>query len=134
MALQPGTRLGLYERLTPLDAGTMGEVFRSGLIRRRLAVAIGTPLLVALLLLSAACGSKNISLEINDDASITARVKTALLNDQQIGATKIDVTTVDRVVTISGLVKSKADEERAVQIVRGVVGVGEVRSALRMAD
>jgi hyperosmotically inducible protein len=102
--------------------------------QRQLAVVIGTPLLLVLLLVSSACASKNISVEIDDDAAITARVKTALLNDRQIGATRIDVTTADRVVTISGPVKSKADEERAVQIVRAVPGVGDVRSVLRIAD
>ena len=107
---------------------------RSRLIRRRLqALVIGAPLVVLVLVVSA-CGSKNISPGIDDDAAITARVKTALLNDQQIGVTKIDVTTVNHVVTISGLVKSKADEERAVQIARDVAGGSEVRSALRIAD
>jgi hyperosmotically inducible protein len=66
-----------------------------------------------------------------DDASITARVKTALLNDPQVGATKIDVATSQGVVTITGEVKSKAEEERAVQLARQVNGVKEVVSKLK---
>jgi hyperosmotically inducible periplasmic protein len=97
------------------------------------AVVIGTLLLVVPVVVSA-CATRNISPGLDDDAAITARVKTALLNDQQIGVTKIDVTTVDGVVTISGPVKSKADEERAVQIAQRVAGVREVRSTLRIAD
>ena len=38
-----------------------------------------------------------------DDASITARVKTVLLNDTQVAATKIDVVSNQGVVTLSGL-------------------------------
>jgi hyperosmotically inducible periplasmic protein len=86
---------------------------------------------VLVVVMVSACGGKHVIPDL-DDAMITASVKTALLNDEQIGATKIDVTTVDRVVTISGPVKAKADEERAVQIAQGVAGVREVRSALRI--
>lgn len=65
-----------------------------------------------------------------DDATITARVKTVLLNDPQIGATKIDVSTAAGVVTISGTVKSKADEARAIELTRQVTGVRDVKSTL----
>ena len=70
--------------------------------------------------------------ETVDDAAITARVKTALLNDREIGALNIDVTTANGVVTISGLVKTKDEEARAVQLAQGVGGVREVRSTLRV--
>jgi osmotically-inducible protein OsmY len=68
-----------------------------------------------------------------DDAAITARVKTMLLNDTQVSATKIDVTTVNGVVTISGSVPSKADEARAIEIVRQVSGVKDVKSTLQLS-
>jgi len=88
---------------------------------------------VLVLVMMSACGGKHVAPEL-DDAMITARVKTELLNDRQLGATKIDVTTVDGVVTISGPVKAKADEERAIQLAQSVDGVREVRSALRAGD
>jgi hyperosmotically inducible protein len=66
-----------------------------------------------------------------EDATITARVKTALLNDQTIGATKIDVTTADGVVTLSGTVKSRADEARAIELARQTPGVKDVKSTLQ---
>jgi hyperosmotically inducible periplasmic protein len=66
-----------------------------------------------------------------DDATITARVKTALLNDQQISATKIDVTTTNGVVTISGTVRNRADEQRAIELARQTPGVKEVKSTLQ---
>jgi hyperosmotically inducible protein len=67
-----------------------------------------------------------------DDATITARVKTMLLNDQQISATKIDVATTDGVVTVSGTVKSQAEAARAVELAKQVTGVREVKSALQI--
>src|SRR5213593_3967512 len=65
-----------------------------------------------------------------DDATITARVKTMLLNDPQVAATKIDVSTTGGVVTLSGTVKSKADEARAIDVARKVTGVRDVKSTL----
>jgi len=66
-----------------------------------------------------------------DDATITARVKTALLNDQQISATKIDVTTSNGVVTMSGTVRSRAEEARAIEVARQTPGVKDVKSTLQ---
>ena len=65
-----------------------------------------------------------------DDATISARVKTVLLNDPQVAATKIEVSTAGGVVTLSGSVKSKADEARAIQVARTVTGVRDVKSTL----
>jgi osmotically-inducible protein OsmY len=95
-------------------------------------------LAVPLTLMSIACasssmrtgGSSSTSMSANEDQTITARVKTVLLNDTQIGATRIDVATASGVVTISGTVKSKADEQRAIQLARQVPGVKDVRSTL----
>ena len=84
-------------------------------------------------LLVTACGGKTISSTM-DDATITARVKTALLNDTQVNATKIDVTTANGVVTMSGTVKSKQDEERAVQLARQVNGVKDVKANLTVGS
>jgi hyperosmotically inducible protein len=69
-----------------------------------------------------------------DDATITARVKTVLLNDPQVAATKIDVSTTGGIVTLSGTVKSKADEERAIQVARQVTGVRDVKSTLQITS
>jgi hyperosmotically inducible periplasmic protein len=68
-----------------------------------------------------------------DDASISARVKARLLNDPQVRATDINVSTAQGVVTISGRVGSKADEARAVDIARQVSGVRDVKSALQVS-
>jgi hyperosmotically inducible periplasmic protein len=67
-----------------------------------------------------------------DDATLTTRVKTALLNDPEIGGRRIEVETVRGVVTLSGQVRSDAEEAKALQIARSVPGVAEVRSALQV--
>src|SRR5207248_732969 len=60
-----------------------------------------------------------------DDATVTARVKAALLNDPQVDATKVDVTTNGGIVTLTGTVRSKAEEARAIELARKVTGVRE---------
>jgi hyperosmotically inducible periplasmic protein len=83
-----------------------------------------------------ACGSTSIRMTDAsggmDDATITARVKTMLLNDQQVGATKIDVSTTNGIVTVSGSVKTAAEAARAVDLARQVTGVREVKSTLQV--
>ena len=78
----------------------------------------------------AAC-SKTIDQTI-DDATITAAVKTALVNDPQVGAMKIDVDTANGVVTLSGIVASQADAEHAMALARRAPGVKNVKSELRV--
>ena len=77
-----------------------------------------------------ACG-KTVSQTI-DDATITAHVKTALLNDPQVGAMKIDVDTTSGIVTLSGAVKSQAEAARAIELARTATGVKEVKSTLQV--
>jgi hyperosmotically inducible protein len=86
--------------------------------------------LVVLPLTFGACG-KTIG-ETIDDATITARVKTALLNDPQVGGMKIDVDTTQGVVTMSGIVKSDAEASRAIQLARQASGVKDVKSTLQV--
>jgi len=84
-------------------------------------------ILIAPLLLSA-CG-KSVG-ETIDDATITTRVKTAFVNDPMVGALRIDVDSFKGVVTLSGRVKSKMEEEKAIALARGTKGVTDVKSTL----
>jgi osmotically-inducible protein OsmY len=89
------------------------------------------PALVLLAPLSnAACG-KTVG-ETLDDATITTRVKTAMLNDPGVGALRIDVDTYRGVVTLSGRVKSEAEREQAISLARRIDGVTEVKDALQV--
>ena len=89
-------------------------------------------LLVTLLapLMMAACG-KTVG-ETIDDATITTRVKTALLNDPEVGGLRIDVDTFKGVVTLSGRVKTKNEEAKAVALARKIDGVSDVKSTLQV--
>jgi osmotically-inducible protein OsmY len=89
-------------------------------------------LLLAFLIpaMTAGCG-KSVG-ETIDDATITARVKTALLNDPEVGGLAIDVDTFKGVVTLSGRVKSKGEELKAMQLARQVPGVADVKSTLQI--
>ena len=85
--------------------------------------------LIAPLLLSA-CG-KTVG-ETIDDATITTRVKTSLLNDPEVGGLRIDVDTFKGVVTLSGRVKTREEETKAVALARKISGVAEVKSTLQV--
>ena len=93
-----------------------------------------TAFLLALVLLApialAGCG-KTVG-ETIDDATITTRVKTAFINDEQVGALRIDVDTFKGVVTLSGRVKTKAEEQKAITIARSIKGVLDVKSTLQI--
>jgi osmotically-inducible protein OsmY len=85
--------------------------------------------LIAPLMLTA-CG-KTVG-ETIDDATITTRVKTALLNDPDVGGLRIDVDTFKGVVSLSGRVKTKDEEAKAMQLARKISGVVDVKSTLQI--
>ena len=65
------------------------------------------------------------------DATITAKVKTALGNDELVKARNINVDTMRGVVTLNGSVGSAAEKERAITLAKRVEGVSDVRDNLR---
>jgi hyperosmotically inducible protein len=67
-----------------------------------------------------------------DDATITTRVKTALLNDPGVAGQKIDVNASAGVVTLTGVVKTKEEEARAIELAKQVQGVTDVKSSLQV--
>jgi hyperosmotically inducible periplasmic protein len=96
---------------------------------KRTTVFLLVATLLAPLLLSA-CG-KSVG-ETIDDATITTRVKTSLLNDPDVGGLRIDVDTFKGVVTLSGRVKTREEETKAVALARKISGVSEVKSTLQV--
>src|SRR5690606_18355712 len=69
-----------------------------------------------------------------DDSSITAKVKAALVDDENIKSTDISVKTDKKVVTLSGFVESQAQAEQAVTVAKGVEGVTSVSDKLHVRD
>lgn len=65
-----------------------------------------------------------------DDASVTAKVKSTLLADNQVSGMKIDVDTSNGVVTLNGSVSTAAERARAEQLARDIEGVRSVKNNL----
>jgi len=66
-----------------------------------------------------------------DDAGITMRVKTRLLDDPLVKGLQIDVDTRNTVVFLTGTVGSEAERKQAIEIARTTEGVTNVESNLR---
>ena len=100
----------------------------------KLATTVFLTVVVFAPMMAAACGARGgtaVSRSI-DDATISTRVKTALLNEPGITVTKVDVQTSQGVVTLTGSVKSKEEEAHVIATARKIEGVRDVKSALQI--
>jgi osmotically-inducible protein OsmY len=85
---------------------------------------------LVLVVLLSACAAK--ASRPADDLTITTAVKIALLSDAQVGGLRLEVKTVQGMVTLSGTVKSDADARQAAAVARQVRGVRGVTSELKI--
>lgn len=69
--------------------------------------------------------------EYIDDATVTTRVKTALVQDPKVRAMQVNVETYRGVVQLSGFVDNEGDARRAVELARSVPGVRSVKNDIR---
>lgn len=69
-----------------------------------------------------------------DDGVITTKVKTALLADDTVKGLDINVDTANGTVTLNGTVDNQTQADRAVEISKGIEGVGNVQSNLKVND
>jgi hyperosmotically inducible protein len=69
-----------------------------------------------------------------DDFTLSTKVKIELLSDRQLGSLRLDVSTLNGVVTLSGTVTSQADADRAVAAAKHVAGVRSVTSQLTIGS
>jgi len=67
-----------------------------------------------------------------DDATVTGRVKTALLADPDIKSFDISVLTSQGEVQLTGFVDNQGQIDRATQIARATEGASSVKSELRI--
>lgn len=70
--------------------------------------------------------------EYIDDSVITTKVKAAILKEEDLKVTEINVETFKGVVQLSGFVSSQAEINRAVTVARGVAGVKDVKNDMRV--
>src|SRR5690606_33302049 len=68
--------------------------------------------------------------QVVSDASITAKVKAALIGDETTKARQINVDTSRGVVKLTGAVDSQAAVDRALQIAQATEGVNSVQNQL----
>lgn len=69
-----------------------------------------------------------------DDSAITSHVNSEMVKDSTVKAHQIDVDTIDGHVTLTGVVGTRAEASRAVQIARGVSGVKSVKNNLQIGE
>lgn len=68
--------------------------------------------------------------EVIDDSVITGKVKTALMSDEAIEGTSINVDTAQGVVTLTGVVEDQNQLNRALEIATQTEGVRSVNNRL----
>jgi osmotically-inducible protein OsmY len=99
-------------------------------LQRRLAVLIAAAVLGA-----TGCAStseKGSAGAYFGDAAITTRVKTAIFNEPGVKSMDISVRTEDKVVQLSGYVKSRAEKTKVAEVARKVDGVTKVKNDLQV--
>jgi len=67
-----------------------------------------------------------------DDATLTAKVKAALLQAPDVKGTDVNVTTEKGIVQLSGFVATQTEIERAMALTRAVNGVKEVHNKMSL--
>ena len=100
-------------------------------MNRRSMASLSGALLVAL----AACGgtpTRESTGEYIDDAAITAKVKSAFVEDPDVSALAIAVETFKGKVQLSGFANTRREADRASELARKVAGVESVKNDIRL--
>jgi len=95
--------------------------------------AITLAVLTGITLIASGCavtrGQESVGSYI-DDKTITASVKTKLLEDKTTGGLSINVDTLNGTVSLGGFAKSQAEKDQAGAIARNTKGVRELHNNL----
>ena len=91
-----------------------------------LALGSGTAVFAAA---PAAAASQDQSAQPGTDGWITTKVKAELMTTKDVPSTDISVTTTNGVVTLSGLLDTKAQVQKSVAVAKAVKGVNKVDSS-----
>jgi osmotically-inducible protein OsmY len=68
------------------------------------------------------------------DGALTAKIKSKMVLDDEVRARGIDVDTTDTIVTLTGVVRSADERDRALRLARETKGVTKVIDKLRVLD
>lgn len=112
-----------WSRETSKDKGTVMR-------HSWLAAAVATLLMGSPLVSCSETATQESTGQYVDDATITTKVKAALINDQALKAFQIGVETYKNVVQLSGFVDTRQQAERAQEIAAKVSGVRSVQNNL----
>jgi osmotically-inducible protein OsmY len=80
----------------------------------------------------AATRTQESTAEYIDDSVITLKVKTAILAEDSLKSSEVNVETFKGVVQLSGFVNSQADIQRAVVVAGNVSGVTSVKNDMQL--
>ena len=69
-----------------------------------------------------------------DDSTITSRINTEMVKDSVVKARQIDVDTIGGHVTLTGVVETAKESQRAVEIAKSVAGVKSVKNYLQIGE
>ena len=105
----------------------MKNIFRTVTLGVILATSAGVGLAQAQAVSSTA--AQDASAQPGTDTWITTKVKTELMATKGIPSTDISVTTTNGSVTLSGVVETKAQVQKAVAVAHAVKGVTKVDSS-----
>ncbi len=97
--------------------------------------ALGAALAATALIGAAGCAptqTRQSTGEIVDDAAVTARVKSALINASGVKSTAINVEAFRGTVSLSGFVDSEEMARRAIDAAEKVRGVRSVKNDMRV--
>ena len=67
-----------------------------------------------------------------NDSTLTTKVKSALMEDPDVSALRVDVDVLEGVVILTGVIENKKAARRAVEVAQAVPGVSEVKSNLQI--
>lgn len=79
------------------------------------------------------CAARTVNPQLINDALTTARIRTVLVNDRQLGARPVDIRVTAGVAYLSGEQFTAEEAARLEQIVRTVEGVHDVKATIRLA-
>lgn len=93
--------------------------------------------ITAIAMLAAGCNlikGKETAGQSVDDATIVTRAKTALIKDSTVSATDFNIDSYKGHVTLSGVAKNRDEVDRAIDDIKHVPGVVDVKNATRLAS